>query len=130
MVWDLLPLHVFKLLVLAAESFMEINQVNSKIVSQHKIIMRGLTLCFYCASSQGEMLLLDKVRKVSFHNPHLPLPSLSSAKSLYSCTGMFGSNPAGQCTCALAATAERDSRRKETASLQVLVPCAQHTWQV
>ena len=30
--------------------------------------------------------------EVSFHDPHLPLPSLSSAKSSHSCTGIFGSN--------------------------------------
>ncbi len=34
------------------------------------------------------------------------------------------------CACALAATIECNSRRKEEALLQVLVPRAQHTWQV
>ena len=90
-VWGLLPLHVFKLLMLAAESFMQINQVNRVIVLRQKISMRvnelcGMTsekhwrwayfienevnkclsLCLYCASSQGEMhLFLDKVCKSS-----------------------------------------------------------------
>ncbi len=36
----MLPLYVFKLLMLAAESFMQINQVNSVIVPQQKISMR------------------------------------------------------------------------------------------
>ncbi len=34
------------------------------------------------------------------------------------------------CACALAATVERNGRRKEEALLQVLAPRAQHTWQV
>jgi hypothetical protein len=34
------------------------------------------------------------------------------------------------CACALAATIERNSRRKEEALLQVLAPRAQHMWQV
>ncbi len=41
----MLPLHVFKLLVLAAESFMQINQLNSVVVPQQKIIMRVNELC-------------------------------------------------------------------------------------
>ncbi len=41
----MLPLHIFKLLVLAAESFMQINQVNSVVVPQQKIIMRVNELC-------------------------------------------------------------------------------------
>ena len=35
--------------------------------------------------------------EVSFHDPHLPLPSLSLEKSSHSCTGIFGSNAAGEC---------------------------------
>jgi hypothetical protein len=38
-------LHVFKLLVLATESFMQINQVNSHFVPRQKIIMRVNELC-------------------------------------------------------------------------------------
>ncbi len=41
----MLPLHVFKLLVLAAESFVQINQVNCVVVPQQKIIMRVNELC-------------------------------------------------------------------------------------
>jgi hypothetical protein len=51
--------------------------------------------------------------EVSFHDPHPPMPGSITV-----------------CACVLAATAECDSRRKEEALLQVLVPCAQHTWQV
>jgi hypothetical protein len=47
----------------------------------------------------------------SFHDPHLPLPCLSSAKSLHSCTGRR------VCACALAATIERKSRGKREALL-------------
>jgi hypothetical protein len=41
----LLPLHVFKLLMLAAESFMQINQVNIVIIPRQKISMRVNELC-------------------------------------------------------------------------------------
>ncbi len=41
----MLPLHVFKLLMLAAESFMQINQINSAVVPQQKISMRVNELC-------------------------------------------------------------------------------------
>jgi hypothetical protein len=40
-----LPLHVFKLLVLVAESFIQINQVNSDVVPWQKIIMQVNQLC-------------------------------------------------------------------------------------
>ena len=33
----------------------------------------------------------------SIHNPHLPLTSRSTAKSLLACTGIFGSSAAGEC---------------------------------
>jgi hypothetical protein len=35
--------------------------------------------------------------EVSFHNPSLPMPSWTSAKSLHSCTCIFGSNTTGHC---------------------------------
>jgi hypothetical protein len=35
--------------------------------------------------------------EVSFHDPHLPMPSLTSAKSLHSCTGFFWTITTGQC---------------------------------
>ncbi len=41
----MLPLQVFKVLMLAAESFMQINQVNSVVVLQQKISMRVNELC-------------------------------------------------------------------------------------
>jgi hypothetical protein len=34
---------------------------------------------------------------VSFHDPHLPATSRSTAKSLLACTGIFGSSAAGEC---------------------------------
>ena len=34
---------------------------------------------------------------VSFHYPHLPLTSRSTAKSSLACTGIFGSSAAGEC---------------------------------
>jgi hypothetical protein len=34
---------------------------------------------------------------VSFHDPHLPVTSRSTAKSLLACTGIFGSSAAGEC---------------------------------
>ena len=34
---------------------------------------------------------------VSFHYPHLPLTSRSTAKSSLTCTGIFGSSAAGEC---------------------------------
>ncbi len=82
----LLPLHVFKLLLLAAVSFMQINQFNSNVVPHGRRLSsewmsfepdfrkkteddhiwlsnevnERLSLGLYCASSQGEMHLLDK----------------------------------------------------------------------
>ena len=34
---------------------------------------------------------------VAFYNPHLPIASRSVAKSSLACTGIFGSNAAGEC---------------------------------
>ncbi len=53
--------------------------------------------------------------EVSFHDPHLPMPSLTPAKSLHSCTGIFGSDTVGQCVLVhwqlpLSATAEERKR--------------------
>ena len=172
----MIPPHVFKLLVLAAESFMQINGVNSVIVPRQKIIMRVNELCSITSEGKPKTSIFDRVMRltnislnaivapqveerrilwttyanllawfnnfkiflikfgfsgvggdgepifdeemkrrilnvdeteislngsktragrrpeVSFHDPHLPLPSLSSAKSSHSCTGIFGSN--------------------------------------
>jgi hypothetical protein len=177
----LIPSHVFKLLMLAAESFMQINLVNSVIVPRQKIIMRVNELCgvtferkpktsifervmrstnvslnaivapqvkerCICRKTYANLLawfnnfkifliefgfatlggngepIFDKEMKhrilnvdeteisvdrnktragrrpeVSFHDPHLPLPSLSLAKSSHSCTGILGSNAPGEC---------------------------------
>jgi hypothetical protein len=47
-------------------------------------------------SVKGSNMVVGGRPEVSLHNPHLPLPSLSFAKSLHSCTGIFGSNNAGE----------------------------------
>jgi hypothetical protein len=177
----LIPPHIFKLLVLAAESFMQINDFNSVIVPWQKIIMRVNELCSITSEGKPKTSIFDRVMRstnvslnaivapqveersicwttyanilawfdnfkifliefgfsgvggngepifdeemkrlilnvdeteisldgsktragrrpeVSFHDPHLPLPSLSSAKSSHSCTGIFGINAAGDC---------------------------------
>ncbi len=43
-------------------------------------------------SLKGSKTRAGRRPEVSFHDPHLPLPSLSLAKSSHSCTGIFGSN--------------------------------------
>jgi hypothetical protein len=53
--------------------------------------------------------------EVSFHDPHLPMPSLTSAKSLHSSLAFFGSNTVRQCVSvhwqiSLSATAEEKKR--------------------
>jgi hypothetical protein len=48
-------------------------------------------------SVDGNKMIVGGRPEVSFHNPHLPMPSMTSAKLLHSCTGIFGSNVAGQC---------------------------------
>jgi hypothetical protein len=63
----------------------------------------------------GSKTIVGGRPEVSFHNPHLPMPSLTSAKSLHSYTGIFGSNTAGQCVpvhwqLPLSATAEERKR--------------------
>jgi hypothetical protein len=63
----------------------------------------------------GSKMMAGGRLEVSFHDPHLPLPSLSSAKSLHSCTGILGSNAAGECVpvqwqLPLSATAEGRAR--------------------
>jgi hypothetical protein len=60
----LLP-HIFKLLVLAAELFMQIKQVNSNIVWRQKIIMRT-------SENKLKMNIFDRVMKA----PSLCLPLL------------------------------------------------------
>ncbi len=177
----MIPPHIFKLLVLAAESFMQINDVNSVIVPRQKIIMRVNELCSITSERNPKRSIFDRVMRltnvslnaivapqveerriisttyanllvwfdnfkifliefrfsgvgdngepifdeemkrrilnvdeteisldgsktraggrpeVSFHDPHLPLTSLSLAKSSHSCTGIFGINATGEC---------------------------------
>jgi hypothetical protein len=66
-------------------------------------------------SVDGSKTIVGGRPEVSFHDPHLPMPSLTSAKSLNSCTGILGSNTAGQCVpvhwqLPLSATAEERKR--------------------
>jgi hypothetical protein len=45
----------------------------------------------------GSQMIAGGRPAMSFHNPHLPLSSMSVAKSSLACTGIFGSNAAGKC---------------------------------
>jgi hypothetical protein len=100
-------------------------------VFDEKTMHQILNLDLMDISVYGSKLIVGGRPEVSFHDPHLPMPSLTSAKSLHSCTGIFWEqHHKTVCACALAATVEHNSRRKEEALLQVLVPRAQHMWQV
>jgi hypothetical protein len=99
--------HIFKLLVLAAESFMQINGVNSVAnllawFNNFKIFL--IKFGFSGIGGDGEPIFDEEMKRrilnideteisldgsktraggrpeVSFHDPHLPVPSLSSAK--------------------------------------------------
>jgi hypothetical protein len=48
-------------------------------------------------SVDGSKTIVGGRPEVLFHDPCLPMPSLTYAKLLHSCTGIFGSNTAGQC---------------------------------
>jgi hypothetical protein len=66
-------------------------------------------------SVDGSKAIMGGRPEVSFHNPHLPMPSLTSAKSLHSCTGIFGSNTTGQCVpvhCQLPLSATAEERKR------------------
>ena len=56
-----IPPHVFKFLVLAAESFMQINQVNSVIVPRQKIIMRVKELWGVTSERKPKTSIFDRV---------------------------------------------------------------------
>jgi hypothetical protein len=103
----LIPPHIFKLLVLAAELFMQINGVNSVAnllawFNNFKIFL--IKFGFSGIGGDGEPIFDEEMKRrilnideteisldgsktraggrpeVSFHDPHLPVPSLSSAK--------------------------------------------------
>ena len=61
----LIPSHTFKLLVLAAESFMQINQVNSVIVPWQKIIMRVNELCGVIFERKPKTSIIDRVMRLT-----------------------------------------------------------------
>jgi hypothetical protein len=67
---------------------------NGKLVFDKEMKHRILNVDEMGISVNGSKTRVGGRPKISFHNPHLPLPSLSSAKSLHSCTGIFGSNAA------------------------------------
>jgi hypothetical protein len=48
-------------------------------------------------SVDGSKKIVGGRPEVSLHVPHLPMPSLTSAKSLHSYTGIYGSNTTGKC---------------------------------
>ncbi len=58
-VQGLLPLHIFKLLMLAAKSFVQINQVNSILVLHQKIIMRVNELCGVTSGNKPKTSIFD-----------------------------------------------------------------------
>ncbi len=100
-------------------------------IFDEKMVHQILNLDAMDTSVNGSKTIVGGRPEVSFHNPHLPMPSLTSAKSLHSSMEFLEVTPQDTvCDCALAVTVESDSRRKEEALLQVLAPCAQHTWQV
>jgi hypothetical protein len=48
-------------------------------------------------SVYGSKTIVGCRPEVLFHDPHLPMSSLTSAKSLHSSLAFFGGNTAGQC---------------------------------
>jgi hypothetical protein len=74
----LLPLHVFKLLVLAAKSiFMQINQVNSIVIPQQKIIMRSLSVPLLGLKSRRDAFVGQSTQSL------IPQPSPTTAKFVF-----------------------------------------------
>jgi hypothetical protein len=61
---------------------------------------------------------------ISFHNPHLPMPSLTSAKSLHSSLAFLEVTPQDNVCLCTGSYREHDGRRKEEALLQVFAPRA------
>jgi hypothetical protein len=177
-----MPQAAFELLVLAAESFIKIKQVNSKEITWNMLMIMFNKLCgvtfsekrvketmfervmwatnvslnasvapaveercirwttysnlhswfvsfkafliefgFATIESDGKLVILEAMLRpianvdeteilvdgsktnagsrpaVSFHDPHFPLTKRPAAKSSLSCTGIFGSNAAGEC---------------------------------
>ena len=88
---------------------------NEGPVFDEKTMHQILNLDAMDISIDGSKTIEGGRPEVSFYDPHLPMPSLTSAKSLHSYTGIFGSNTAGQCVpvhwqLPLSATAEERKR--------------------
>ena len=64
---------------------------------------------------------------MSFHDPHLPLTSRSTAKLLLACTGIFGSSAAGKCVPRTSSCRKARQPRRERDPIQVLNPHFGHT---
>ena len=84
-------------------------------VFDEKMMHQILNLDAMDISVDGSKTIMGGRPEVSFHNPHLPMPSLTSAKSLHSSLEFFGSNTTGQCVpvhwqLLLSATAEERKR--------------------
>jgi hypothetical protein len=78
----LIPPHIFKLLVLAAESFMQINDVNSVIVPWQKIIMRVNELCSIASEGKPKTSIFDRVMR-STTSLSMPLLRLKSRRDAF-----------------------------------------------
>jgi hypothetical protein len=89
---------------------------NREPVFDEKTMHQILNLDAMDISVDGSNKIVGGRPEVSFHNPHLPIPSLTSAKSLHSSLAFFGSNTTGQCVppvrwqLPLSATAEERKR--------------------
>ncbi len=66
-------------------------------VFDEKMMHQVLSVDATDISLNGSKIIVGGRPEVSFHDPHQPMPSLTSVKSLHSCTGIFWSNTAEQC---------------------------------
>jgi hypothetical protein len=70
---------------------------NGEPVFDEKTIHQILKLDMMDISVNRSETIVGGRPEVSFHDPHVPMPSLTSAKSLQSSLAFFGSNTARQC---------------------------------
>jgi hypothetical protein len=70
---------------------------NGTPVFDEKRLHQILNIAATDISVNGFKTIVGVRPEVSFHGPHQPMPNLTSAKSLHSCTDIFVSNTAGQC---------------------------------
>jgi hypothetical protein len=62
---------------------------NEEPVFDEKTMHQILNIDTMDISVDGSKMIVGGRLEVSFYNPHLPMPNLTSAKSLHSCTGIF-----------------------------------------